>query len=256
MSYLLTEIRGTTGLMTLNRPDRLNAWDRPMRDEMVSALERFDADAALGAIVMTGAGERAFSAGQDLAEAHDFDADRAEEWIREFEHYYDVVRSLTKPFVLALNGLAAGSAFQVALLADIRVAHRDVRMGQPEINSGIASITGPWIMREHLGLSRTVELALTGRLMDAAECYQLGLIHHVVPKDEVLPKALEIADDLSRKAPLAMRLNKAWLREMTEAGFRASIDAAIRAHRRSYDSGEPARKIDEFFAQRSGHLAG
>jgi enoyl-CoA hydratase/carnithine racemase len=111
-------------------------------------------------------------------------------------------------------------------------------------------------MREHLGLSRTVELALTGRLMDAAECYQLGLIHHVVPKEQVLAKALEIADELSRKAPLAMRLNKAWLREMTEAGFRASIDAAIRAHRRSYDSGEPARKIDEFFAKRSGNPTG
>lgn len=253
---LLTEIRGGTALITLNRPDVLNAWDRPMRDGIVALLKQFDADAKLGAVVMTGAGERAFSAGQDLAEAHDFDEDRAEEWIREFETYYDVVRSLTKPFVLALNGLAAGSAFQVALLADIRVGHPDVRMGQPEINSGIASITGPWIMREHLGLSRTVELALTGRLMDADECHRLGLLHHVVPREQVLAKALEIADELSRKAPLAMRLNKAWLREMTEAGFRASIDAAIRAHRRSYGSGEPARKIDEFFAQRSDKPAG
>ena len=253
---LLTEIRGGTGLITLNRPAILNAWDRPMRDGIVAILKEFDADAKLGAIVMTGTGERAFSAGQDLAEAHDFDEDRAEEWIREFETYYDVVRSLTKPFVMALNGLAAGSAFQVALLADIRVAHPGVRMGQPEINSGIASITGPWIMREHLGLSRTVELALTGRLMDADECYRLGLVHHIVPREQVLAKSLEIAAELSAKAPLAMRLNKAWLREMTEAGFRASIDAAIRAHRRSYGSGEPARKIDEFFAQRAGDTTG
>jgi len=153
--------------------------------------------------------------------------------------------------IMALNGTTAGSAFQVALLADIRIAHPEVTMGQPEINSGIASITGPWIMREMLGLSRTTELSLTGRLMNADECYRIGIVHHVVPRDQVLNKAFEIADELGQKAPLAMRLNKAWLRKMTEAGFREAFDAAMLAHRISYDSGEPARMIDLFFAHRS-----
>jgi enoyl-CoA hydratase len=248
---VVSEVRGKSGLIRLNRPERLNAWDRPMRDEIVRALKQFDADTKLTAIIMTGTGERAFSAGQDLAEAHDFDGKRAEEWIREFEIFYGVIRALTKPIIMALNGTTAGSAFQVALLADIRIAHPEVTMGQPEINSGIASITGPWIMREMLGLSRTTELSLTGRLMNADECYRIGIVHHVVPRDQVLNKAFEIADELGQKAPLAMRLNKAWLRKMTEAGFREAFDAAMLAHRISYDSGEPARMIDLFFAHRS-----
>jgi enoyl-CoA hydratase/carnithine racemase len=226
-----------------------------MRDQIVAALREYDRDAAIGAVVMTGAGERAFSAGQDFAEAHDFDADRAESWIREWEDFYGTLRRLTKPIVAALNGTAAGSAFQVALLCDIRVGHAEVKMGQPEINSGIASITGPWIMKEILGMSRTIELTLTGRMMEAQECREIGLIHHLVPRGQVLPKALEIAEQLAAKAPLAMRLDRAWFADMTEAGFRQTIDAAICAHRESYASGEPARKMESFMAER-GHALG
>lgn len=252
MGPVLLERRGAVGLITLNKPAKLNAWDRPMRDEIVAALRRYDAEEGVRAVVMTGTGERAFSAGQDFAEAHDFDADRAEAWIREWETFYGLLRRLTKPIVAALNGTAAGSAFQVALLCDIRVAHDKVTMGQPEINSGIASITGPWIMKEILGMSRTIELTLTGRMMGAEECQRIGLIHHLVPRAQVLDKALEVANELGAKAPLAMRLDRAWFADMTEAAFRHTFDAAIRSHRQSYASGEPARKMEEFMTAR-GH---
>jgi enoyl-CoA hydratase/carnithine racemase len=248
--HILVERRGAVGLLTLNKPEKLNAWDRPMREDIVAALRAFGADPGIGAVVVTGAGERAFSAGQDFAEAHDFDAERAEVWIREWETFYDTLRRLAKPIVVALNGVAAGSAFQVALLCDIRVGHDGVRMGQPEINSGIASITGPWIMKEMLGMSRTVELTLTGRLMGMEECHRIGLVHHVVPREEVLERALGIAAELAAKAPLAMRLDRQWFADMTEAAFRQTIDAAITAHRASYASGEPARNMEAFLARR------
>ena len=131
--FIVSEQRGRVGLITLNRPECLNAWHRDMRDEIVAALRRFDASPDIGAVVMTGAGDRAFSAGQDFAEAHDFDADRAEAWIREWETYYGLLRGLTKPIVMALNGVAAGSAFQVALLGDIRVAHAEVRIDRKSV---------------------------------------------------------------------------------------------------------------------------
>jgi enoyl-CoA hydratase/carnithine racemase len=162
-----------------------------------------------------------------------------------------VLRSLNKPLVMALNGTAAGSAFQVALLGDIRVGHPGVRMGQPEINAGIASTTGPWIMSEMLGMSRTIELTLTGRLMDAEECVRIGLIHYLVPADEVFDKALEIATDLAAKPPVAMRLDKQRFREMTEPGFKSAIEAGARIQREAYDSGEPARMMEAFFRQRA-----
>lgn len=248
---ILVSNHGPVAVITLNRPARLNAWTTVMRDMIIEALQRFDADDGVAAIIMTGAGDRAFSAGQDLSEAHDFDGARAVEWVKEWERYYTVLRSLKKPLVMALNGTAAGSAFQVALLGDIRVGHPGVRMGQPEINAGIASTTGPWIMNSMLGMSRMIELTLTGRLMDADECYRIGLIHHLVAADEVFEKALEIANELASKPPVAMRLDKQRFREMTEPGFRDAIESGARIQREAYDSGEPARMMESFFQKRA-----
>ncbi len=248
-ALVLVEREDPVGVVTLNRPETLNAWHSPMRDELVEALTGFEEDASVRAIVVTGTGGRAFSAGQDLNEAKDFDPDRAEQWIREWEALYDRIRSLTKPTVAALNGVAAGSAFQVALLLDFRVGHPGVRMGQPEINSGIASTTGPWIMREILGLARTIDLTLTGRLMEAEECHDLGLLNRLVPADRVMAEALTLAEELARKPPVAMRLDKQRFREMTEAGFQDCLEAGIRIQRESYGSGEPARMMDLFLSR-------
>ncbi len=249
-SVLVSTLR-RVGVITLNRPERLNAWTTPMRERIIEALARFDADRDVGAIVMTGAGDRAFSAGQDLSEAHDFDGERAVRWVGEWERYYAALRGLSKPLVIALNGTAAGSAFQVALLGDVRVGHPGVRMGQPEINAGIPSTTGPWIMNAMLGMSRTIELTLTGRLMDAAECERIGLLHHVVAQDQVFARSIEIAEELAAKPPVAMRLDKQRFREMTESGFRDCIEAGMRIQREAYDSGEPARMMEEFFRRRA-----
>ncbi len=248
--FILTSVADRVGVITLNRPERMNAWHAAMRVEIVAALSQFDTDPAISALIMTGTGDRAFCAGQDLEEAHGFDVQRSEQWMREWEIFYGTLRGLSKPLVMALNGLAAGSAFQVALLGDIRVAHPGVRMGQPEINSGIASVTGPWIMREMLGMSRTIELTLTGRMMDAEECRAIGLVHHVVPAEHVFARSLEIAKDLAAKPPVAMRLDKQRFAEMTEAGFRDAITAGIRIQAESYATGEPARMMEEFFRKR------
>jgi enoyl-CoA hydratase len=238
------------GILTLNRPNKLNAWNAAMRKEIVDVLRAYNEDSSVAAIIMTGSGERAFCAGQDLEEAHGFDVARSEVWMREWELFYSTLRGLSKPLVMALNGIAAGSGFQVALLGDIRVAHPGVSMGQPEINSGIASVTGPWIMNLMLGISRTIELTLTGRLMDAAECHQIGLVHHVVPVDEVMTKAMEIAKGLAAKPPVAMRLDKQRFREMTQASFEDAITSGIRIQAESYATGEPARMMEEFFKKR------
>ncbi len=239
------------GVITLNRPEVLNAWNRPMREALIEAFGLFEADPALKAIILTGAGDRAFGAGQDFGEAKTFDVDRAEEWIAEWERLYDRMRSLSKPLVCALNGVAAGSAFQVALLTDIRVGHPGVRMGQPEINAGIASTTGPWIMREMLGIARTIELTLTGRLMDAEECFRIGLIARLVPQADVFNEALKLAQELAAKPPVAMRLDKQRFREMTEAGFRDCLAAGVRIQREAYASGEPTRMMEAFLAARA-----
>ena len=249
--FILREIRGPIGILTLNRPEILNAWNAVMRSQLVEALDAMEANVQVRAIILTGTGETAFGAGQDLNETKTFDPDRAELWIGEWERLYDRIRSLSKPIIAALNGVAAGSAFQVALLCDLRVGHRGVTMGQPEINSGIASTTGPWIMREIIGLARTIDLTLTGRMMDAEECFRIGVINRLVPKESVMSETLALANDLAAKPPNAMRLNRQRFREVTEAGFRDCLAAGVRTQREAYATGEPGRMMEEFLAKRA-----
>ncbi len=249
--FLDVETDGPVGIIRLNRPEVMNAWHSPMRDELTAALAALESDEDIRALILTGTGERAFSAGQDLNEAKTFDPDRAEVWIGEWRRLYDTIRGLSKPVIAALNGVAAGSAFQVALLCDFRIGHAGVTMGQPEINSGIASTTGPWIMRNHLGLARTIDLTLTGRMMDAAECERIGLINRLVAPDAVLPEALALARELAAKPPEAMRLDKQRFREMTEDGFEDCLQAGVRIQREAYGTGEPQRMMAAFFAERA-----
>jgi len=248
---VLSEKRGVVGILTLNRPRVLNAWDAAMRVELIEALGAVDADAAVGAVVLTGAGDRAFGAGQDLNEARSFDADRAEAWVWEWDRLYDRMLSLSKPIVAAVNGIAAGSAFQVALLCDLRIGHPGVKMGQPEINSGIPSTTGPWIMREIIGLAHTIDLTLTGRMVDADECCRMGLLSRIVPRERVMEEAIALAEHLASKPPIAMRLNRLRFREMTAAGFCDALAAGVRNQREAYASGEPARMMDRFLDRRA-----
>jgi len=254
--FILSERRGAVGIITLNRPQILNAWNSAMREELTATLTAMEEDAEVRAIILTGAGDRAFGAGQDLNETKTFDPDRAEQWMGEWRRLYDRIRSLSKPIVAALNGVAAGSAFQVALLCDIRVGHPGVTMGQPEINSGIASTTGPWIMREHIGLARTIDLTLTGRMMDADECHRIGVINRLVPQEKVMSESLALAEHLASKPPVAMRLDRQRFREMTEEGFRDSLAAGIRIQREAYASGEPARMMEQFLARRAAAKKG
>ncbi|MDF0599677.1 enoyl-CoA hydratase/isomerase family protein [Psychromarinibacter sp. C21-152] len=232
--------------LTLNRPRRMNAWDRDMRARLIDKLNGASGDGDVRAVVLTGAGDRAFCAGQDLNEINSYGADMAELWIDSFAALYRAVRALEVPVISALNGVAAGSAFQFVLLTDYRIGHPGVRVGQPEINSGIASITGPWIMREVLGLSRTIELTLSGRLMEAEEAERLGALHEVVPEERVLPRAMEKAAELGAKPSIAMRLIKQRFFEVLEPGLDDAIAAAKRYHRLSFESGEMQQETRKF----------
>ena len=144
---VLTDVTGGIATVTLNKPWKLNAWDTPMRAEIADVLRGWNRDARVRAVVMTGAGDRAFSAGQDLDETEKFQSGNdGANWFESWRGFYNSIRDLDKPCLAALNGVAAGSAFQAAMLTDVRVGHPGVRMGQAEINSGIPSVTGPMLM--------------------------------------------------------------------------------------------------------------
>lgn len=249
---VLASVDDGIGTVTLNRPDRMNAWDTPMRGEVARIVREFNDDPKVRAVIVTGAGDLAFSAGQDLSETMAFQSgDDALAWFHSWRDYYNCVRYLDKGFVVALNGVAAGSAFQFAMLADVRVGHPGTRMGQPEINSGIPSILGPMLMLSRIGLSRTMELTLTGRMMDGPECHEIGLIHHLVPADQVMAKAREVAAVLADKPPIAMRLTKRGFREATEAAFDEAFSRGAEIEAEAFAAGEPQAEMERFFAERA-----
>ena len=249
---VLVFIEDGIATLTLNRPERLNAWHTPMRTAVADALDGLNRDPSVGAIILTGAGKRAFSAGQDLAETMAFDSgEAAREWFLSWRAFYDSLRNLDKGCVAALNGVAAGSAFQFAMLTDVRVGHPGTRMGQPEIESGIPSVLGPMLMLPRLGLSRTVELTLTGRMMSGEECHRIGLIHHLVDPECVMSKAREVAAALASKPPIAMRLNKRRFREVSQPDFDEAFAAGADIEAEAFESGEPQKEMEQFFAVRA-----
>jgi enoyl-CoA hydratase/carnithine racemase len=251
------EQQGGVAVITLSRPEILNAWHSEMRGEIGARLKACNEDPAVRAVIMTGAGERAFCAGQDLWETKAIKGgEGGVAWLEGWLTFYGAIRALDKPLIGALNGVAAGSAFQVAMMCDLRVGHAEVKMGQPEINSGIASTLGPWLMLERIGWSRTVELTLTGRMMDADECHRIGLINHLVPRGEVMRKAREVAEELAAKPPIAMKLDKRRFRELSEPAFQEAIEAGRRIQKEAYASGEPQAWMEKFFAEREKRKRG
>ena len=254
---VITEVTERIGTVTLNKPWKLNAWDTPMRAEITAALDDWNRDPAVKSVIMTGAGERAFCAGQDLEETEKFQSGHeGANWFQSWQEFYNAIRGLDKPCVTALNGVAAGSAFQAVMLTDVRVGHPGVHMGQPEINAGIPSVTGPMLMLPRIGLARTMELTLTGRMMEAAEAAAIGLINYLVARPEdVMPKAREIAAMMAAKPVTAFRLNKQRFRQVTQEAFDEAFRNGGKYQAEAYASGEPQETMRRFFADRAARRA-
>jgi enoyl-CoA hydratase/carnithine racemase len=255
---VLADVADGIGTVTVNNPSKLNAWDAPMRAKIVAVLEDWNRRADVLAVIVTGAGQRAFSSGQDLDETTKFrSGEDGAAWFRSWRAFYDSLRDLDKPAIAALNGLAAGSAFQFVMLADVRVGHAGVRLGQPEINAGIPSVLGPMLMLERIGLARTAEMTLTGRMIEAEEAKAVGLLHHLVPTPAaVMPKAREIAREMAAKPPIAMRLTKRSLRELTQAAYDDAFRRGGAIQAEAYASGEPQEAMRRFFAERAARGRG
>jgi len=244
------ELRGAVALVALNRPQAMNAVNTELRTALIAAMDRVNHDAAVRAVVIAGAGDRAFCAGQDLAESVGYGIDDLEAWLGQQHAMYRSVRALDKPCVAAWTGVAAGAGFQIGLCADLRVGHPELRLGQPEIRAGLASIVGSYLMTLHVGLSQNLQLSLTGELINGTRGYEIGLVNYLAPKGEVLQKALAVASELAALPPTAMRLTKQRFRALTQPDFDAVGRIAVACQREAYASGEPQKKMREFLDAR------
>lgn len=240
-------------VITISQPGRLNAWTRAMRHELLAHIERvsLEPDALEVAIVITGAGN-AFCSGQDLTEARDWNAAFASTWVPEFKELYDAVRTCPKPVVAAINGVAAGSGFQFALCCDLRVSHRDARLGQPEIRSGLASVTGAWLIEQAVGHTRMQQLVLSAELIDAVTAHDWGIVDELVPEAQVLDQAVRAAKRLAQLPTQSFALTKQALVELTRTDYEHAFDVAAQQQAKVYATGESEQVMTEFVTRTPG----
>lgn len=208
MSYqtLLLDRDGAVALVTVNRPAVLNALNAQTVDELRRAFLELRHEAAIRAVILTGAGEKAFVAGADIGELARLDATTAHDLARRGQHVLDLVEHLGKPVIAAVNGFALGGGCELAMACTFRLAADTARLGQPEINLGlIPGYAGTQRLTRLVGRDRALDLVLTGRHVTAAEALAMGLVTRVVPAASLLDEARTLAMTLASKPPVAVR---------------------------------------------------
>ena len=210
MAYetILVEHRDPIAFVRFNRPDKLNAMNSKMKDEIITALGELEGDEAVRVVIFTGAGDKAFVAGAEINEFKGRTAqDQWDLYHRPF--LYDAVDKFAKPLIAMINGYCLGGGCELALACDIRVASDRASIGQPEINIGIIpGGGGSQRLPRLVGSGKAMEMILTGDRIPAAEAHRIGLIDEVFPHEQLEAKTLEIANRIAAKSPAAVRLAK------------------------------------------------
>jgi enoyl-CoA hydratase len=236
-------------VIEIENPGRLNAFSRAMRAEIGRLLDKTDDDGRMLGAVITGRGD-AFCAGQDLNESTNWTEQTP--WVEEFDEFFRALLRFKKPLIAAINGVAAGGGFQMALLCDTRIGHPAVRMGQPEVKRGLASVTGTWLLQRSVGDMRARELALSGRLMDAEELRQLGILNVVVPEGEVMKTALAACAQFAESPADSYARTKTWLYESLSDEISVVLRDAARLHRLGFASGVSQAGVTRFLRPNAG----
>jgi enoyl-CoA hydratase/carnithine racemase len=219
------EIDGAVAVVTIDRPAKLNAVTQEMSDRLVEVIESLNDDPRVRAVVLTGAGERAFSAGSDIRTLDKY----ATPWeFRNRTDYCDAIRACRKPVIAAVNGYAFGGGLETALSCDIRIASATASFAAPEITLGWIGGGGMTaFLRASIGPSNTAVMIMTGQPVDAVTALQWGLVSEVVPPEQLLPRARELAEVIASRPPIAAETAKANL----HAAANMPQDAAIRYER-------------------------
>jgi len=220
---VLLEREGRVAILTINRPHKLNALNQEVRDLTLQYLEEIEHDDGVGAVVITGAGDKAFIAGADIGEFEGRSPFDQREAMR-FPRVFDVMANFPKPVIAMINGFCLGGGCELSMSCDLRIASDRARIGQPEINLGlIPGGGGTQRLPRLVGLGQAMKIILTGDMIGAAEALRIGLVDEVVPHDQLREKTLELAAKIASKSPLTIRVAK----EAMRASERMSVEDGI-----------------------------
>ena len=212
MSFVTLEQKGAIGVITMNRPEALNALNAQVLQDLSDVLDQVEANEEILVAVVTGAG-RSFVAGADIGQMSTMGAVEGKKFGVFGNNIFHKLENLTKPTIAAVNGFALGGGCELAMSCDIRVASEKAKFGQPEVGLGITpGFGGTQRLPRIVGVSNAMELILTARTIGAAEAKEMGLVSHVYAPDELMDKALELANAIAANAQIAVRESKAAIR--------------------------------------------
>ena len=252
MNYDNIEVRiegEKVGVITLNRPKALNALNGPLMDELGAALKAFDANEAIGCIIVTGS-EKAFAAGADISvmATKSFNEVYKDDFIT---RNWEIIRSIRKPVIAAVSGFALGGGCELAMMCDFIVAADNAKFGQPEIKLGIIpGAGGTQRLPRAIGKSKAMDLVLTGRMMDAAEAERAGLVSRVVPTDKLMEETLGVALQICSMGQLAVMAGKESVNRAFESGLSDGVMFERRLFHALFATEDQKEGMDAFLNKR------
>jgi enoyl-CoA hydratase len=256
LENVLVEKRGRVAILTINRPDKLNALNIATRNEILAAFDQLEKDDEVRVVVVTGAGEKAFIAGADINEFAGMTAvnQRA---VMKGRRAFDAVEDFPKPVIAMINGFALGGGCELAMACDIRIASTRAKLGQPEIKLGIIpGGGGTQRMTRLIGEGKAMELMLTGDMISAEEAKQLGLVNHVFAPEELEAKTLELANRIAELSPVALAMAKASVKNASRMNLREGLDSEVDLFALCFSSEDKEEGVRAFIEKRKADFKG
>ena len=251
------EKKESIGVLTINRPDKLNAISNELTEELEVFLDDIEKDQEVRVLVITGAGEKAFVAGADIQELVDRDALIGRKISRKRQEVFSRIENLSIPVIAAVNGYALGGGLELALACSIRICSERAQFGAPEVKLGIIPGDGGTQRLPRLvGLGRAMEMILTGDFIDSQEAYRIGLVNKVVPHEALLEKVMELAEKIARRPPLAVKYAKEAVNRSLEGDSVSGYALESYLHALACTTEDKKEGVAAFLEKRKGTFKG
>jgi enoyl-CoA hydratase len=253
---ILLEAQDRISILTVNRPDKRNALNQATRDEILHALDTLQTASGSRVLVVTGAGDKAFIAGADIGEFEGRTPLTQRESMKG-RRFFDAVEEFPKPVIAMINGFCLGGGLEFALGCDLRIAGDTAKLGQPEINLGIIpGGGGTQRLTRLVGEGKSMELILTGDLIDAAEAKTIGLVNDVVPAAELRTRVLALAARIAEKSPIALRMAKEAVKTAARMNLREGLDRETDLFALTFGSEDKVEGVRAFLEKRKPDFKG
>jgi len=247
MSMITTSKDEDVCIVKINRPTKLNAMNIDTAKEIISTFQQLDKDDSVKVIVLTGEGDKAFSAGADIEYMSKISADESEIYAKLGQELTATIENVSKPTIAAVNGFALGGGCEVAMSCDIRIASDNARMGQPEVTIGIPpGWGGTQRLMRLVGIAKAKELVYTGKMIKADEAKEIGLVNNVVPLESLMDEVMSMAKTIASNATLAVRMSKTAINKGRNADLDTGLGVELLAWRNCFSDPDREKRMTDF----------